>query len=455
MFNKRISFLVSVVMIFVLLFTNLSFAADFYTVKSGDVLWRIAAEHGTTWQELAKINQLKNPNLIFPYQKIKLTADEVVKVEKPEPTPDEVKIILPEWAKAVKPAKEIDKYYMPKYLRVGYNMEAIKKVYGEYVYLLEKFGGYSDDNPNYYGRLYYLGLYGVIIGTYETSLQIADIFKNLPDEQIFYRKIKNGKETVKKISDYKYETYVAPFEFIALYESGQQDKAMQLYNDAIKPNLKQTLPWHTHSIAKVLLSRGDVAGAEAIYDEMPLYQGKNRAYLYSAGCLEACSYYYKKGDYDKVIEMADVYLALGYDAQKAAETIYPDKDIKKIFKNHWEMSYTSLAKYKEMAIAAKAGETIDMNNLKDGVYAHSNPSIWGSPFEVKLTIENGKIKSVEADQNPTGEGIYDKRPFGARDIFTKRIVDANDYSVDAIASATMSSTSIRLSVIEGLLDASK
>ncbi|WMM24300.1 5'-nucleotidase C-terminal domain-containing protein [Tissierella sp. MB52-C2] len=41
-----------------------------YTVKSGDVLWRIAKEFNTTWQELAKFNSLKNPNLIFPNQVI-------------------------------------------------------------------------------------------------------------------------------------------------------------------------------------------------------------------------------------------------------------------------------------------------------------------------------------------------------------------------------------------------
>ncbi|WMM24299.1 5'-nucleotidase C-terminal domain-containing protein [Tissierella sp. MB52-C2] len=41
-----------------------------YTVKSGDVLWRIAKEFNTTWEELAKFNSLKNPNLIFPNQVI-------------------------------------------------------------------------------------------------------------------------------------------------------------------------------------------------------------------------------------------------------------------------------------------------------------------------------------------------------------------------------------------------
>jgi len=41
-----------------------------YVVKSGDVLWRIAKAYGFTWQELSEFNQLKNPNLIYPGNKI-------------------------------------------------------------------------------------------------------------------------------------------------------------------------------------------------------------------------------------------------------------------------------------------------------------------------------------------------------------------------------------------------
>ena len=39
-----------------------------YTVKSGDVLWKIAQKYGKTWQEFAEFNKLKNPDLIFPRQ---------------------------------------------------------------------------------------------------------------------------------------------------------------------------------------------------------------------------------------------------------------------------------------------------------------------------------------------------------------------------------------------------
>lgn len=43
-----------------------------YTVKSGDNLSGIAASHGTSWQHLAEINGLPNPNLIYPGQVLKI-----------------------------------------------------------------------------------------------------------------------------------------------------------------------------------------------------------------------------------------------------------------------------------------------------------------------------------------------------------------------------------------------
>jgi len=45
-----------------------------YTVKSGDVLWRIAEMFNTTWEELAEKNMLENPNLIMPGQVLTVPA---------------------------------------------------------------------------------------------------------------------------------------------------------------------------------------------------------------------------------------------------------------------------------------------------------------------------------------------------------------------------------------------
>lgn len=48
-------------------------ASQSYTVVSGDTLSGIAAKFGTSWQALAQINRLANPNLIYPGQVLKVS----------------------------------------------------------------------------------------------------------------------------------------------------------------------------------------------------------------------------------------------------------------------------------------------------------------------------------------------------------------------------------------------
>jgi LysM repeat protein len=54
--------------------------AQTYNVKPGDVLWKIAKQYETTWQELAEVNNIANPNLIFPDQKINIPEKNAVPV---------------------------------------------------------------------------------------------------------------------------------------------------------------------------------------------------------------------------------------------------------------------------------------------------------------------------------------------------------------------------------------
>ena len=49
-------------------------ATGTHTVQRGDTLSAIAARHGTTWQRLAEINGLANPNVIVPGQVIRLPS---------------------------------------------------------------------------------------------------------------------------------------------------------------------------------------------------------------------------------------------------------------------------------------------------------------------------------------------------------------------------------------------
>ncbi len=61
-----------------------------YTVRRGDTLGAIAARYGTTWQELQRLNGIRNANLIYVGQTIKLPGDSK-KASKPkaEPIKDE------------------------------------------------------------------------------------------------------------------------------------------------------------------------------------------------------------------------------------------------------------------------------------------------------------------------------------------------------------------------------
>jgi cell wall-associated NlpC family hydrolase len=61
-------------------------AASYVTVKSGDTLSGIASAHRTTYQHLASINHISNPNKIYPGEKIYLTASTSTSTPKPPTT---------------------------------------------------------------------------------------------------------------------------------------------------------------------------------------------------------------------------------------------------------------------------------------------------------------------------------------------------------------------------------
>ena len=48
-----------------------------YTVKSGDTLSAIAQKYNTTYQKIAKDNNIANPNLIYPNQKLKIYTNDL------------------------------------------------------------------------------------------------------------------------------------------------------------------------------------------------------------------------------------------------------------------------------------------------------------------------------------------------------------------------------------------
>ena len=59
--------------------TDVDKTSTTYTVKAGDTLSGIASKYGTTYQELARINNIANPNVIYPGQVIKINRGTVEK----------------------------------------------------------------------------------------------------------------------------------------------------------------------------------------------------------------------------------------------------------------------------------------------------------------------------------------------------------------------------------------
>jgi LysM repeat protein len=47
-------------------------ATSTYVVRAGDTLATVASAHATTWQQLAQLNHLPNPDLIYPGQQLRM-----------------------------------------------------------------------------------------------------------------------------------------------------------------------------------------------------------------------------------------------------------------------------------------------------------------------------------------------------------------------------------------------
>ena len=79
-------------------------AATSYTVVPGDTLWKIAVKTHTGTQELINANsQLKNPNMIYPGQKINVPTQQTASEEK-----EVIRLVNVERAKAGLPALKED-----------------------------------------------------------------------------------------------------------------------------------------------------------------------------------------------------------------------------------------------------------------------------------------------------------------------------------------------------------
>jgi LysM repeat protein len=99
MMKKRLAFSILLVTALVFGSFGFSFGANSYTVQAGDVLWKIAEQYNISYQDLAKYNQIKNPDLIYVNQIIKIPDKTPAEPPKPaEPAIDTPASAEPETA---------------------------------------------------------------------------------------------------------------------------------------------------------------------------------------------------------------------------------------------------------------------------------------------------------------------------------------------------------------------
>ncbi|MBN2222923.1 MAG: 5'-nucleotidase C-terminal domain-containing protein, partial [Vallitaleaceae bacterium] len=83
--KKQVSIMLSLILLLTMVLGSSVSAESIYTVKSGDVLWKISKQYGLTYQEVADYNKLANPNLIYANQKLRIpTKDELTATENGE-----------------------------------------------------------------------------------------------------------------------------------------------------------------------------------------------------------------------------------------------------------------------------------------------------------------------------------------------------------------------------------
>lgn len=118
-----------------------------YTVKSGDTLSHIALENGTTIDRLANDNNLKNIDLIFVGDILKINTDSEPVVTQPVYQEDEVQVDLPDYQTQseviVEPVQESQPVQ-----QTAPNINSEK----EWIAQKESSGSYSATNGRYIGR---------------------------------------------------------------------------------------------------------------------------------------------------------------------------------------------------------------------------------------------------------------------------------------------------------------
>lgn len=370
----------------------------------------------------------------------------------------------PEWAAPVEFDLSKNPYIYPALPHNSINFDDVKKSVGEYRYLIEKFPEYDEETtPNYYGYRDEIVFNVELLGAYHAAYVFSKELEVIsPDTVISKRSFEEDSDETEEVSFEELGYNGTPssstikVQFMAMVDAGYYKEANELYNEQIKENIadkNRTNSGLAQKVAWSLHRMGDTEQAKQIFAYWIEDQGKDYDAL--ATTTTACAFYYSIGEYDKVIEISEYFVNKGADAVVAAEEYYDGDTESNYFRDHWESAHAIIQAYITLATEAKNGNVVDLANLKDGTYTSSLRGFRLAPIDVTVVITAGKIADVSVSQVESKGMPIEDRAGGALLIIPQSVVEDQTFDVDAVSSATISSESVKVSVTNALLQASK
>jgi uncharacterized protein with FMN-binding domain len=303
------------------------------------------------------------------------------------------------------------------------NLENIKIAIRKYDYLLNAHGN-SDRVPFW---LYMSAKFLLALDYDHLAYHRAQKILALSDSS----PCTTGWRTAGDIPGYKHEARLIVFRVLARNNLSEEFKIQAAGFKPVKSN-------DYAQLAQCYALLGD--NVEAVHMlEKSLEQGNIEwRYLRSSYTAGAVAMVYALGEFEKVEEFSHWMIEEGRDSKN-----YIPPDDRGYFKNQWQSSYDIVSSFRKLA---EKGSLPDFKKLKDGEYKKSVRG-FVDMIDLTLEVENGKITTISASNRK------DDRPLSAPEVIPGRIMNRETTAVDAITSATITSTAILAAAAEALAEA--
>lgn len=352
--------------------------------------------------------------------------------------------IYPTWSTPVEYIVEADNPYGPRGSRMSYTKEEAQLTFNQTRYLVENHE-FTDDYPLYNLWKYNLATDALLFNEPLIAYKIASEFEAMEKDAVVYKMIRKGEVKAYKIDEDGLRMLSKIMKFRAMTMAGFEEEAKAYYESNNLANAEGgqiSLVWSLNAIGM------DEAANNFLDKSVILANLSDRPHGIASNVLGAVGYYYANGNYDKVIQVGSILLDEGIDS--TSEEIFRGRDRSSgYYNNHWTSSYKLVEKYVELAKRELAGEVVDFSLLRDGEFTADNTGYILTPVTVVTTVKDGKIMSINADQFTLPK---DDRSGTATVTIPENILKAGSIKVDAVATATITSESVRLGVIETLLE---